>query len=385
MLSEARDAYDVAIIGAGPAGTTCALALRKSGLRVVLVEKSQFPRDKVCGDAIPARCEKVLYSIDPAFGKSLSEFPQKIDIRGCRVVAPNRVHFDYFFHTPGYCSERLHFDDFLLQLALKESDTEFLDGFNVSKVERREKDWEIQARDGRTIFGKTVIGCDGAQSVLARLLTKRKTPKEHHCAAVRAYYHGIEGLDENKMEIHFLEDHLPGYFWIFPLKDGWANVGFGMLSSRIAKDKIGLRQSLEAIVAEAPGLKDRFKHATLEGGINGFGLPMGSRKVQLSGDGFLLCGDAAALIEPATGEGIGNAMLSGKLAADHIKAAIGAQDLSAERLSQYDKQLYGKLWKDLRRKYLAQKYLGEKRKLMNWLVNQAQKPGPVNWIMRKVF
>ncbi len=386
MQTTVAEEYDIAIIGAGPAGSTCALALKGSGLRVALVDKASFPRDKVCGDAIPARCEKVLRAIDPVLGDQLLAFHEKTAIKGCRVVAPNRAYFDYSFHTHGYCSKRISFDNFLLGLALETGQVDYLEEFQVGEVVReREEGWLIIGKDGRCLKSKAVVGCDGAQSVLARQLADFKLDNDHHCAAVRGYYQGIEGLDENKMEIHFLDDHLPGYFWIFPLPDGWANVGFGMLSNQISAKKIRLRQSLEEIVSTSEGLKERFRNASLAGGIKGFGLPMGSRKVRVSGAGFLLCGDAAALVEPATGEGIGNAMLSGKLAADHLKEAFSRNDLSADKLAKYDQALYGKIWKDLRRKYLAQKYLGERRKLMNWLVNRAGKPGPIQWIMRKVF
>jgi len=385
MVSQKPELYDVAIIGAGPAGSTCALALRHSGLKVVVVDKAAFPRDKVCGDAIPARAEKVLHSIDPVFGQALANFPQTVAIRGCRVVAPNRNHFDYHFHIPGYCSTRLHFDDFLLQLAGDHASFSLLESTSITHLQRSTTGWDLSDKTGVRVSARMVVGCDGANSIVARQLAGFQVDHQHHCGAVRGYYHGLSDLPDQKMEIHFLEDHLPGYFWIFPLPDGWANVGFGMLSHQISDRKVNLRKSLARIVEHAPGLAERFATAELQGTIRGFGLPMGSRQVPLSGSGFLLCGDAAALVEPATGEGIGNAMLSGQLAADHVMRAFQQDDFSADNLKAYDKALYGRIWKDLRRKYLAQKYLGERRRLMNWLVNQANRPGPVRWMMKQVF
>lgn len=385
MSSHTPESYDIAIIGAGPAGSTCALALRDSGLKVVVIDKSSFPRDKVCGDAIPARAEKVLRSIAPAFGQALADFSHKVDIRGCRVVAPNQNHFDYHFHTSGYCSDRLHFDDFLLQLARSHAPFTLLENTRITGIRRIENGWHLDGKEGHLISARAVVGCDGANSIVARHLAGFQVDPQHHCGAVRGYYNGIGDLPDQKMEIHFLEDYLPGYFWIFPLPNGWANVGFGMLSHQISDRKINLRKTLEEIVERAPGLQERFQNATLQGPIQGFGLPMGSRKVPLSGTGFLLCGDAAALVEPATGEGIGNAMLSGKLAADHLVKAFATDNFSAQALKAYDTALYDRIWKDLRRKYLAQKYLGERRQLMNWLVNQANRPGPVRWMMKKVF
>ena len=182
-----------------------------------------------------------------------------------------------------------------------------------------------------------------------------------------------------------MDGWLPGYFWIFPLPDGRANVGFGMLSNKIGGKKISLRKALPEIVEQAPGLAERFAGATLEGPVTGFGLPLGSRKVAMSGDRFLLCGDAASLIEPATGEGIGNAMLSGQLAGKHLIRAFEIENFSATSLKSYDEEVYDKLWKDLRNKYRAQKILGERRWLMNWLVARANARGPIRWLMKKVF
>ena len=376
--------YDVAIIGAGPAGATCALALRGSGLRVALLDKAVFPRDKVCGDAIPARCEKVLHQLDAGYAQALRTFAGKVEIASCRVVAPSREHFDYAFHTRGYCSARLDFDQFLLDLVLHGKEVDFHPGTRVKTLEETGEGWRITA-DNLVLNAQFIVGCDGANGLSSRRLTGLKMAPEHHCAAVRAYYSGIEGLAPDRMEIHFLDGFLPGYFWIFPLPAGRANVGFGMLSHQVAQTKVNLREALPQIVAEAPALAERFRAAKRLGPVTGFGLPLGSRKVALSGNRFLLCGDAASLIEPATGEGIGNAMLSGKLAATHLRAAFVAGDFSATRLAAYDKAVYGKLWRDLRNKYRAQRLLGQRKWLMNYLVRRANRPGLIRWLLRKVF
>lgn len=380
-----RDPYDIAIVGAGPAGAACALALQESGLRAVLVDKAAFPRDKTCGDAIPARAEKVLRSIHPSYAERLQAFPKKVDTKGCRVVAPNQSHFDFYFQTPGYCSPRLDFDGLLWDMVREAGKVEMMENFDVREVEREDGNWRIREKGGREIQARALVACDGAQSRLARQLTGFEVDADHHCAAVRAYFDGVTGVDEQLMEIHFLNDHLPGYFWIFPVGNGRVNVGFGMLSAQVARKKVALRKALEEIVGTAPGIAERFKSARQEGETKGFGLPMGSRKVSLSGEAFLLCGDAAALVEPATGEGIGNAMLSGKMAAEQLVESFLAADLSAGRLEAYDRALYGKLWADLRKKYLAQRFLGERKGIMNWLVGRANRPGPVRWIMKKVF
>jgi geranylgeranyl reductase family protein len=376
--------YDIAIIGAGPAGATCALALRDAGLRVALIDQAQFPRDKVCGDAIPARCGKVLQQLDPRFAAALRQFPQAVEIASCHVVAPNGGAFDYQFKTRGWCSPRQDFDAFLLDLVRAHSDTDILQGLRIQQLSRQAGDWVLSGPPGQ-VKARLLVGADGANGITARQLTQQDIHRDHHCAAVRGYYHGIAGLQPDRMEIHLPQGYLPGYLWIFPVGDGRANVGYGMLSSEVARRKIVLRQALPDMLAKVPGLAERFAQAKLEGPIQGFGLPLGARRLPLSGAGFVLCGDAAALIEPATGEGIGNAMLSGQLAAEVLIRACAQGRTDAAFLADYDARVYGRLWQDLRNKHLAQRLIANRPGLLNFLVGAARRPGPIRFLMRKVF
>ncbi len=378
------DSYDIAIIGAGPAGATCALALRNAGLRVALLDKSIFPRDKVCGDAIPARAMRVLGEVSPASALRLAALSHKTTIRACKVIAPNGKPFTYAFTTPGYCARRLDFDAFLLQEALANAKMDFLTGAAVESIAHKADHWEITTAT-QTLHARFIIGCDGANGVTARQLAGFQMDPQHHCAAVRAYYAGVADLQPDTMEIHLLDDWLPGYFWIFPLNAHECNVGFGMLSHDIAQRKIALRPALTEIIAQTPALRTRFAQAQLRGKVQGFGLPLGSRWVTMSGDGFVLCGDAASLIDPATGEGIGNAMWSAQIAAKWVIEAFQRQNFSSDLLAGYGKEMHGKLSKELRQKYWAQRLVGDRIWLLNWLIGRAGKRGLVGWVVRKVF
>jgi len=140
---------------------------------------------------------------------------------------------------------------------------------------------------------------------------------------------------------------MPGYFWIFPLGDKTANVGFGMLSKEISKRKINLKQSLTQIISENPELQSRFQNAKMEGDIKGFGLALGSRKIPLYGNNFVLIGDAAPLIDPKSGDGISNAIESGITAANTLINAHKIGDFSAEYLKNYPIDLDKKIGKEL--------------------------------------
>ena len=189
---------------------------------------------------------------------------------------------------------------------------------------------------------------------------------EHYCAGLRAYYQNVGALDQdNFIELHFFKDFLPGYFWIFPLPNGHANVGVGMLSSAVSKKKVNLKKEMLRMIGTHPELQKRFANAQLIGDIKGYGLPLGSKKRSLSGNNYMLVGDAGALIDPFTGEGISNAMISGRWAAEQAAVCLQEQDFSASFMKGYDAAVYNRLWKELK---LSRKM----QQLLNypWLFNQ---------------
>jgi geranylgeranyl reductase family protein len=355
--------FDVIICGAGPAGTTCALALADSGLSVAVVEKSSFPRDKTCGDAVAAYVPKVLATIDPLLTRSLEDFTAKVNVNTCRLVAPNQKAFDLRFTQTGFISRRMDWDNFLFENAVAKPNTKFFLNHTINDVTIAHDGVTVMAGDA-VFKGRLVIGCDGAHSVLNRKITGTRPDPDHHCGAVRAYYSNVSGIADHTFEIHLVKDILPGYFWIFPVKDNLANVGLGVLSSVISKRRMDLRACLQRVVEEIPYVSDRFKNAQRIGKIEGFGLPLGSRKVPMSGDRFMLCGDAASLIDPLSGEGIGQAIVSGRYAGWHAKKCFDENDFSAGFMKRYDEQVYQKFWSRHRKNYIVQRLMNSE-----WLLN----------------
>jgi flavin-dependent dehydrogenase len=132
------------------------------------------------------------------------------------------------------------------------------------------------------------------------------------------------------------------------MTDGRANVGIGMLSSVVSKKRINLKKNLEQLLSSHPILKERFRQAKPLEQVKGHGLPLGSKKRIISGERFLLLGDAAGLIDPFTGEGIGNAIRSGRVAADHLKSNFVQQNFSAHFNKAYDKEIYHKMGKEFK-------------------------------------
>jgi flavin-dependent dehydrogenase len=181
------------------------------------------------------------------------------------------------------------------------------------------------------------------------------------------------------MEIHFVKGILPGYFWIFPAGDGLINVGTGMLLSEMDKQKVKIKELHYKTIQEHPIFKERFKDAVaVEGSAKGWMLPLGSprtnRKNQprrSAGNRVLLIGDAASLIDPFTGEGIGNAMVSAKFASEIAEEIMNGAD-AVEAGDKFMKMVWDELGPELTNSHKLQRLLKRKR-LMNWVIGKAGK------------
>lgn len=347
--------YDVVIVGAGPAGCACALRLRGSGLRVALIEKKSFPRDKVCGDAIPGRAVKTLKNIDPAFEAAFKSFPAKCETKKTTLFYKGSA-LTFNWVLDAYTCTRMEFDNFLFHLVKKHTDTEIFTNTPIGDLTYNHDSITISAGSQR-LKAKLIIGSDGAHSVVAKQLTDKTLDRRHHVGSVRAYYSNISGLTSDTIEVYFDKKFLPSYLWVFPLPNNTANVGFGMLSSEIAKRKINIKKAFIDFIEQTPELKSKFSNATRVSPIEGFGLPLGSRIGIISGDRFMLTGDAASLIDPISGDGIGNAMLSGKLAAEQAISCFNANTFNATFMAAYDAALMRAIGKELKTRYRAQRTL----------------------------
>lgn len=378
--------YDVAIVGAGPAGTACALGLRGSGLRVVMLDKAVFPRDKICGDAVPGHALKALRQLDPAYTEALWQLQPRDDVRRSRLVAPGGGSFCLHWKLPTFNSPRLDFDAALLALVRQHTATDIRENAALKNVEITPDCARLRLADGQEITARLVVGCDGAQSVVSRrLLPEPRLARAHHCAGVRAYFENVGGSESGTTEFFFSRSHLAGYLWLFPVGAGRYNVGLGMLSELVAQHKIDLKKLLLDNLATHPALAGRFAQARQLGPVRGFGLPIGGgRQRPASGARFLLCGDAASLIDPLQGHGIDLAIRSGILAATQARQCAANQDFSAEIMRHYDAALRLQLGPQLARSYRLMRLLGTRPWLMNLGVGLARLPGLGRWARRLV-
>ena len=370
--------FDVIICGAGPAGCTAALALGRSGLKVGIVEKGHFPREKVCGDGLPAFVPKVLNTIDPGYKKAFEELTDKKEVDICRVVSPNEKILDLKFSQGGFICSRSIFDAFLFELVTRLTNTVVFQDTSVKDVITNEKEIVISTDKNQILNASIVIGCDGAHSIVRRKLTGTKIDLNHCSGAVRAYFRNVSDIPPRTLELHFLRDLLPGYLWIFPLTENISNVGLGMPSGTIARKKISLAKELTRIIENVPYLEKRFREAEMTGSIKGYLLPLGSRKIRISGNRFMLCGDAAYLINPASGAGIGQAMQSGRYAGWHALKCFETNDFSGDFMKMYDEIVYEKIGRENKHHFLIRELIFKYPRRMNSIVIAGQRSKSFN-------
>lgn len=351
---------DVCIVGGGPGGCAAALRLNALGVRTVLVEKARFPRDKVCGDALSGKVMRSLERSDPELARKVKADAHARPSWGVIFTAPSgrslRVPFQRGKQqgdAPGVILPRLNFDDLLFQHIKGLPHVTVLEGMEARTFSRTSNGWHIELRTApphgpSVVECRIIIAADGANSAFARHVAQLLKEMQHHAAGVRCYFSDVQGLDpDGFIELLFLKELLPGYLWIFPLPDGRANVGLGLRSDVVQRRRVNLKAELIRLLTTHPRLKERFAHAQQEGPVQGMGLPLASQRVALSGDGYLLVGDAGHLIDPFTGEGISHAMISGGHAADVVADALKHGRMDRSFLTEYDRRVWKRLGQEL--------------------------------------
>ncbi len=328
---------DVIIVGAGPAGSTAAAYLARAGLDVLLLEKSTFPREKVCGDGLTPRGVKQLIDL----GIDTSVEAGWLHNRGLRVVGggltlellwPELASFPPY----GAVRPRQDFDEMLVRHAEK-AGARLHERNIIAEAITDERTGRITGVRGRQGPDKQpveyraplTLACDGVSARLALSLGLDKREDRPMGVAVRRYYTSPRTSDD------FLESHLelwdrsdprnekllPGYGWIFGMGDGTSNVGLGILSTSKAYGNTDYRALLRSWLDGTPQ-EWGFREENATGKVGGAALPMGFNRTPHYHNGLLLVGDAGGMVNPFNGEGIAYAMQSARLAAECTVQAL---------------------------------------------------------------
>lgn len=338
------DEADVVVVGAGPGGSAAAYHMARHGLRVLLLEKTEFPREKVCGDGLTPRAVRQLVRM----GVDTSEKAGWLRNKGLRVIGGGvRLELDWpdlaSFPNYGLVRTRLDFDDMLAKRAV-EAGVLLRTGVTVTGPVLDEDGHAIgvQAKVGPgkepvEFRAPLVIAADGVSGKLPIAMGLAKRADRPLGVAVRRYYHSPVRTDddylESWLELRSSQDRtrlLPGYGWIFGMGDGRVNVGLGILNSSSAFGKTNYRSMLTDWLAGTPadwGMRDE---SNADGPILGAALPMGFNRVPHYTRGLMLVGDSGGMVNPMNGEGIAYAMESGELAAEVAVQAL-ARPAGADR------------------------------------------------------
>lgn len=382
---------DVCVIGAGPAGATTSLFLAKMGIPHLIADAARFPRDKICGDGLDLKVVRVLRHLSPEIvHEELPAHEAFLPSRGARFILQNGRSCDFTQpssadpQTPLFwCARRFHFDHFLTQ-KIDPRFADFRQETEVKTIVRDGNSWILEAQQGeRAIHIQTplLIGADGDHSIVLRALGDRKIDRRHYAGTLRQYWQGVADMAPgNLLEIYFPKGLPMSYFYIFPLPGGLANVGYGMVSEVLARQSYKLRDLFQQLIESDPYLAPRFRDARpLEKPI-GWGLPLASRRRRAFGNGYLLTGDAASLVCPTTGEGIGTGMMSGYIAAHFIRRALERRRFDAEIFKHYDREIYRRLHDEIRTyRYMMQL----SPRLYDWGLNLLA-PNPLfQWFFRQ--
>ncbi|MGW0592483.1 NAD(P)/FAD-dependent oxidoreductase [Streptosporangium sp. NPDC002607] len=323
-FTQMNDVWDLAVVGGGPAGAVAALRARqlRPDARVLLLDRADFPRDKACGDGIAAHCRDEL---------ALLGIPDLIaDYRPTQrlaVVSPGGARVSATSARPNHVVPRRVFDARLVDAARAR-------GVEV----RRHHVRSLAVLDGHIVLDGTVtaraaVAADGANSTMRRLIGVSPAPDRHTAIAVRGY--ADVPADDDVQSIFMQQDGWPAYAWSFPIGDGTANVGFGMLLPRLRATGRPGREVLHGRLAEL------LPHLSAHD-LRAHHLPLSPGRPRPGSGRVLLAGDAAGLINPLTGEGIYYALVSGRLAGE---AAVRA---AADPLPAYRRELRKALGRHLR-------------------------------------
>jgi geranylgeranyl reductase family protein len=383
---------DVTIIGAGPAGMTAALFLAKKDLPVTLVEKNSHPRDKVCGDCLGGYTLSVLKQIDEALFERFVQFDKKREGFGVHFFGPqqqkvsvkavNRI--DQKINEIALC-KRIDFDNFLMEEVRKYTHVEVIEDAGVTNIGQFPDGLMLFKGEKAILKTKLAIIATGSQQSLVYKLNGKRPVRKHIAAGIRTYYKGIRKLDDKGyIELHFLKELAPGYLWIFPLPGDLANVGLGLRSDILAKRRLNIKEMLHGFITSSSYFKERFRDACQVTPFEGFPLALGGSRRSLSGDHYILAGDAGNLIEPLFGEGIGHAMYSGKFAAEHAARCLACNDFSSKFNTLYDRSVYNKLGPTLRFSAQMQKIAGLPW-LMEFLFNRVSKDPDLQQLLYSII
>ena len=347
--------YDVLVIGAGPAGSSAARYSARYGLKTLMVEKRPDIGSPVrCGEGV----SKVWM---PEVDLKPEQHWISDEVKGARIYGPSEkkpiiLGAESAGNEVGFVVERDKFDKHIATLAATEGADIWIkspatsvikEGNRVVGAKIRHNGEEVEVR------AKMVIAADGFESEFSRW-AGLKSPILKKNDIISALEYRMENVDSNEDFTDFYLGSIApaGYLWVFPKGPHEANVGIGVTITRM-KDRLDVKNYLDSWIKSHPGYSKGRIIQQISGGVS-----VNKVKDKMSLPGLLAIGDAARLIDPITGGGIANGMISGKFAAQVSKKAIQENDYSEQMMKNYDLMVKEKFERKHLRNWFAKEKLG---------------------------
>ena len=358
---------DVLIVGAGPAGATAAALLARAGRRVLLADKAAFPRDKCCGDGLTTLALREL----EALGLDPANVPnwQTVDAAWVRSPSGREVCVPLPSGDAGMfaaTAPRRELDAALVDLAVCDG-AELHEGWAITAVHQQsdhvDTEFRVTASAGGTgvaltVRSRYVIAADGMWSPTRKLLGLAEPGYLGEWHAFRQYAGNVTGPARERLYVWFEPDLLPGYMWSFPLPGNRVNIGFGI--QRDGERRVQDMKALWADLLQRPHVVEALgPDVELEDRHTAWPIPAGIDRATLTADRTLFVGDAARATDTMTGEGIGQAVMTGRLAAEAVLAA-GALEPQVAR-AHYEQAVRHHLLADHRMSAVLARWLAHER------------------------
>lgn len=326
---KSKNFFDVVIIGAGPSGSNAAISYKKLNpdLKIALVDKAIFPRDKSCGDAFGPGVISAL----KRFGNEhiLEDEPEVVSTT---LFGPKNIGIQNYIpevknkeDSIVYVIPRIDLDNRILNLAKKEK-VETFEGYRYNKFSNNEDSIsvEIESKEKKKYILETklLVGADGANSRVRKSLNLKQNSDWNKAIAIRAYIDSpnyLEIFEERTLMFEINVSAIKGYAWAFPSKGDLLNIGIGVPLSVFKKEKMDIKNLLDEFLKTLKGRGVIVENLRMQ---KSFMLPFASSRPKLAHDRVALIGDAGSMINPMSGEGIFYGMEAGFLLANDTHQLI---------------------------------------------------------------